>query len=356
MRERKNTVVLFSKLPEPGKVKTRLTTLKDGVFTPEQASVLYHCMLFDVAEIICVALNQLQLESDVLYSYWQEADGHDHDDDCGCGDDHGAAHGHTHLKHDDPIFWDNLSAEFDDMEFVEGFDDYEGPDFLQEDEFIHDTYEFIISTAPASNVDAMRALFMDSGEWPHEIIFTADRGANFDEHYNDAFQQAWDRGADCVLSFGADMPALTAMDIFRGFEALHDAETQPEGGIVIAPDQEMGVSMVGWTRQVDEEGFDHTGVYYCQNGLTVLPAYIQKAREAQLPVHYLPPIPDVDTMRDLMHAVTVVDALSYTAPFDGNTPPYRTAKALKELGWEKIVVPPNDLMDPRDHIDVADDK
>ena len=66
MRERKNTVVLFSKLPEPGKVKTRLTTLKDGVFTPEQASVLYHCMLFDVAEIICVALNQLQLESDVL--------------------------------------------------------------------------------------------------------------------------------------------------------------------------------------------------------------------------------------------------------------------------------------------------
>ena len=51
MRERKNALVLFSKPPVPGLVKTRLTTLKDGVFTPEVASALYHCMLFDVTEI-----------------------------------------------------------------------------------------------------------------------------------------------------------------------------------------------------------------------------------------------------------------------------------------------------------------
>ena len=51
MRERKNTVLLFSKLPEVGLVKTRLTTLKDGYFAPEVASALYHCMLFDVVEI-----------------------------------------------------------------------------------------------------------------------------------------------------------------------------------------------------------------------------------------------------------------------------------------------------------------
>ena len=48
MRERRNTVLLFSKLPEAGKVKTRLTVLKDGVFQPDVASALYHCMLFDV--------------------------------------------------------------------------------------------------------------------------------------------------------------------------------------------------------------------------------------------------------------------------------------------------------------------
>ena len=60
MRERKNTVLLFSKLPEVGLVKTRLTTLKDGWFEPEVASALYHCMLFDVVEIICAALADLE--------------------------------------------------------------------------------------------------------------------------------------------------------------------------------------------------------------------------------------------------------------------------------------------------------
>ena len=48
VKVRKNTLLLFSKPPVPGLVKTRLTTLKDGVFTPEVASGLYHCMLFDV--------------------------------------------------------------------------------------------------------------------------------------------------------------------------------------------------------------------------------------------------------------------------------------------------------------------
>ena len=60
MRTRKNVLLLFSKPPAPGLVKTRLTTLKDGVFAPEVASALYHCMLFDVVEIICGAFTQLE--------------------------------------------------------------------------------------------------------------------------------------------------------------------------------------------------------------------------------------------------------------------------------------------------------
>ena len=35
MRTRKNTLLLFSKPPIAGLVKTRLTTLKDGIFKPE---------------------------------------------------------------------------------------------------------------------------------------------------------------------------------------------------------------------------------------------------------------------------------------------------------------------------------
>ena len=280
MRERKNTVLLFSKLPEVGLVKTRLTTLKDGWFEPEVASALYHCMLFDVVEIICAALADLE-----------EAD----------------------AKGD-----------------------------------VRDTYELVISTAPARNLEPMRKLFEDAGTWPREIVFINDEGSNFDEHYNHAFQQAWDRGAECILSMGADMPALTKSDVKFGFEQLHKLDDLPNGGIVLAPDQEMGVSVVGWTRDTD---FSHTGVFYNQTGLTVLPAYIEKARLSNLPVLWLPPIPDVDTMTDFYHNVTLVEALCYCAEFDDVCPPWRTAQALEEIGFSHIYVAPNDLRDPRDEID-----
>lgn len=281
MDTRNNVLLLFSKLPEAGLVKTRLTTLKDGIFTPEAASVLYHCMLFDVVET-CMAA------------------------------------------------FDILGSEVD------------GP--------LHDEYRLVISTAPAKNLDAMRALFEDAGIWPRPIGYAFDEGTTFDEHYNDAFAKAWEAGADCILSMGADMPALTTEDVVNGFRALHRLDDSHTPGIVLAPDQELGVSIIGWNK---DTAFDHEGVFYNSSGLTVLPAYIRKAKEAGLAAVYLPPVPDVDTMADLAHAATVVEAISYCTDSSG-TPkakPYRTAKALDEMGWSDIRIMPNGLMDPRSHID-----
>lgn len=290
MRERKNAILLFSKVPEVGLVKTRLSVLKDGMFTPETASYLYHCMLFDVVEIMCAALNDLES---------QQAESLE----CACG---------------------------------------------SEDERVRDVYELVISTTPASNVDAMRKLFDDAGEWPHDIVYIADEGSSFDEHYNHAFSQCWERGADCILSMGADMPALTKADIKFGFQQLHRLCDVPGGGIVLAPDQEMGVSVIGWTRDTT---FDHNGVFYNQEGLTVLPAYIQKAEQLGLPALWLPPIPDIDTMQDFFHSVTLVHALNYCAKHGDICPPWRTADAFKYLGFDQVKVAPNNLFDPRDHID-----
>ena len=281
MQERKNVVLLFSKLPEVGLVKTRLSILKDGLFPPETACELYECMLLDVVEIIGTALADLEAESAALGGE------------------------------------------------------------------VRDTYELVISTAPAANAEPMRALFAQ-GEWPVAPTVIVDEGANFDEHYNHAFQQCWDAGADCILSMGADMPALTKADIRFGFEQLHRLCAMPGGGIVLAPDQEMGVSVVGWTRETD---FSHDGVYYCRDGLTVLPAYIKKARAAGLPALWLPPIPDVDTMQDFFHNVTLVHALRYCSDFDDICPPHRTADKFIDLGFREIIVAPNNLFDPRDHID-----
>ncbi len=291
MSERKNVLLLFSKLPEAGLVKTRLTTLKDGMFSPEVAAALYHRMLFDVVEIICCAFDRLEADG-------AEADG------------------------------------------------------------TTDSYELVISTAPLDNVERMEKLFADSGTWPRPIAFIGDEGATFDEHYNDAFAKTWALGADCILSMGADMPALTVDDVVDGFRALHrlaevpKGADAPAGGIVIAPDQEMGVSVIGWTRDTD---FDHDGVFYNQEGLTVLPAYVRKAAKAGLSAIYLRPVPDVDTMGDLIHTATLLEATGYCAPFDGNCPGYRTWEMLVDLGLNEVRIPPNDLRDPREHLDREDD-
>ena len=183
-RVRKNALLLFSKLPIPGLVKTRLTVLKDGVFQPEVASGLYHCMLFDVVEICCAAMADLERES----------------------------------------------AERAQAALAAG------------EEAVRDEYEMIISTTPEKNVEVMRKLFSDAGQWPRELVFLCDEGASFDEHYNQAFEKTWARGADCILSMGADMPALTKADVRAGFNALHKLDGVAGGGIVLAPDQEMGVS------------------------------------------------------------------------------------------------------------------
>ena len=272
-----NTLLLFAKVPEPGLVKTRLTAERGGWFSPENAAWLYHCMLFDVAEACCAALDDLEARNP------------------------------------------------------------------------GNSYELVISTTPRENLPAMEELFAKSGAWPRPIRFDFDEGATFDEHYNGAFEKCWARGSDAVVSVGADLPALTKADIVRAFETLRVSVEDGSPAVVIAPDQELGVSLIGWTRGA---AFDHTGVYYPPEGLTALPAYVRKAKAAGLPLRYLPPVPDVDTMADLMHAATVVETLVYCAESgDDVVPPWRTADALTRLGVADPRIAPNNLIDPRTQID-----
>lgn len=291
MQTRRNAILLFSKVPQPGKVKTRLTPIKDGWFSPETASALYHCMFFDVVECCCDACADLE-----------RADLERHAYEATC----------EHAP-------------------------------------VHDVYDIVISSPGRESEAAMRELFAASGTWPRELTFIYDEGASFDEHYNDAFAQVWARGYDTVLSMGCDMPALRRSVVIEGFERLHELCDIEGGGIVIAPDQEMGVSLVGWTA---ETSFSHDGVFYNADGLTVLPAYIRKAARLGLPALYLPDVPDVDTHADLNHNVTLVQALEYCGTFQSDiSVPKRTARALREMGYTDIRVMPNELRDDRSEID-----
>ena len=272
---RKNAILLFSKVPQAGKTKTRLSTLKDGKLTPEWAAYLYHCMLFDVVECCCNMVGYMNSEID--------------------------------------------------------------------------EYDIIVSSPGQDQEQAMRELFAKSGDWPCEITFIHDVGASFDEHYNDSFQQVWDMGYDTILSMGCDMPALTGDIIATGFHYVHELWNYDRDGIVLSPDQEMGVSLVGWTSKTK---FDHTGVFYCPDGLTVLPAYVRKAQRLGYEVRYIPAMPDVDTMADLQHNITLMQAIEAAAPYQYDlTVPWRTLDAINQLGLGDLRVMPNDLRDDRSEID-----
>ena len=159
------------------------------------------------------------------------------------------------------------------------------------------------------------------------------------------------RGAGAILINSPAVSLAYTEQINSLCSRIEHEKREKGGGIVLAPDQEMGVSMVGWTAKT---AFDHTGVYYNQDGLTVLPAYIQKASRLGLPALYLPDVPDVDTIADLYHNVTLVQALEYCGQFQSDiTIPHRTAKAFREMGFGDIRVMPNELRDDRSEIDIA---
>jgi len=283
MTIRRNAILLFSKPPVPGLVKTRLSTIKDGWYTPEIAASLYKCMLLDLLEITCDALADLEAK--------QAAERRPGD--------------------------------------------------------LEDIYDIFISTTPAENIAVMEQVLADAGPWSREFTVISDSGASFDEHYNHAFEQVFERGYSTILSYGADMPTLEKFVVIEGFEKLQRLCDLEGGGIVLSPDQQMGVSLVGWTK---DTRIDHSGVFYNPDGLTVLPAYIQKAAANEIPALYLPAVPDVDTMLDLLHALTLMEAMEYCARFESITVPSRTLAAVRELGLE-VIVPPNELRDSREGID-----
>ena len=258
-----NTALLMSKLPEPGRVKTRLTIEHGGRLTPEAACSLYHSMLLDVVESTMAALDGLAKTGDA--------------------------------------------------------------------------YDLVIATPEAAKVAQLKGLIDKAGPWPCDFDIVALEGESFGECLDDAFAKCFARGADCVLGLRGDCPTLTVDDIKRGFAQLKSFADLPGGGMVLTPNHRMGVSIVGLTR---EAAFTHEGIFGNKPPQWVLPSYISKAARLGLPVSCLPPVPDVDTMGDLAHVATLVQAQNYCAAFDGTRPPWRTAVALYRLGFCDAIVRP----------------
>ncbi|MGV8084272.1 MAG: DUF2064 domain-containing protein [Coriobacteriia bacterium] len=186
MTHKRHALLLFTKAPLPGIVKTRLTQEFGGIFTPEEAADFYkHCLL-DVTEIAFDAIAELSEASK------KEAEAK------GC----------------EPDAWD-----------------------------------VVISTSPESNLPHLQKLFEEYGPWPSEIKFIVDHGKTFDEHFDDAIGQVFEQGYESMVALGGDLPQCPVSHIVSAFQWLDYFSSYSEtGAFVQAPCQECGVSVVGYTR------------------------------------------------------------------------------------------------------------
>lgn len=289
MNESKNALLLFSKPPIPGLVKTRLTKGRGGVLTEEEAAEFFKCCILDITDLAMIAISDLE-----------------------------------------------------QLNFSDRFTDPLVPER---------SYDFFVSTTPQESIDVMRQVFEGEDEWPHPIQYLHDEGSSFDEHFDDAFGQLFSRGYDNVVAIGGDHPTMTRDHIVSAFRWLdHLAALDERGyGFVQAPCQEGGVSIVGQTKATP---INSKGVYYNPHGRPVLAAYREALSDGDIPNALLSSVSDVDKDSDLAHAIACVNVMADASFYQTELfVPRRVLEWFDTMGLESTS-PPNDEHDPRQYIDV----
>ena len=283
--EKKVALLIFTKPPLPGVVKTRMTTEYGGFLTMEQAAGFYRCCFYDVCAMGMQAIVELRERNE------------------------------------------RMRAEDPSVDKV--------------------TYDFFCSTTPPECIDQVKELFEKLGPWPVEVNLLADKGSSFDEHFNDACQQLFDRGYESFVAIGGDVPTMPKSHIKQAFQWLDYFQEIGKPGFVYAPCQECGTSLVGYSYNTP---IDHTGVYYNMDGRPALVGYLEKIQEADIPSAYFDPVADVDEVTDLGHAVSCMKSIREAAKYQDLFVPKRTLAWVEIMGIE-VSTPPNDNHDPRDYLD-----
>ncbi|HAM14345.1 MAG TPA: hypothetical protein DCP91_00470 [Eggerthellaceae bacterium] len=185
MAEKKQALLIFTKPPLPGVVKTRMTTEYGGFLTLEQAAQFYKCCFYDVCDMSMQALMELQQMNDEAVAADPDAD--------------------------------------------------------------KITYDFFCSTTPAKSLPQVQEIFDKVGPWPMDIHYIVDTGSSFDEHFNDAFKQIFDQGYESIVSIGGDVPTMPKSHLIQAFQWLDYFQGIGKPGFVYAPCQECGTSLVGFS-------------------------------------------------------------------------------------------------------------
>ncbi len=275
----KKAVIVFTKVPKVGEVKTRLTEARGGIMTPQEANDLYEACVLDVIDI-CLSVNN----ADIWICY-------NHDGD------------RTYLntmisKVKNP---ENITGIFHDM----------GGHF---DDCMQYAADFILKDGSKNRL--ADAVIIVGGDLP-------------------TFQPSILQDALSKLE------SLSASEYGQkaACRQIASADGQPIGAAVVeGACQEGGFSLIGYTCTT---AFDFHGVFYNLDGIMALDMLVNKVQTGGIPLAVVETAPDVDIPLDLASVIPVLRAMELASQCDPTIMvPQRTIDFLKETGIQSVAMPP----------------
>lgn len=274
----KKAVIVFTKVPKVGEVKTRLTEARGGILTPEEANALYEASLLDVIDA-CLSMER----TDVWICYNREGD---------------------------RSYLDSLLIQVSYPQKIAGVFADQGGSF---DDCMQYAADFLLK--PGQDERLADGLLIIGGDIPslQPVIL----------------QDALDKLERLSLS-GTGQKAATRK-AFTGNSVIGAA-------LVEGACQEGGFSLVGLTCTTP---FSFQKVFYNLDGITALDMLVNKAEADNIPLAVVEMIPDIDIPVDLASTIPVLRALEVAGQNDGSIlVPKRTIAFLRDTGLQSLALPP----------------
>lgn len=273
----KKAMVVFTKVPKVGEVKTRLTEARGGILTPEEANSLYEACLLDVIDI-CLSLQEVEVW--ICYNH-----------------------------NGDRTDLDSLLSQVSDPQKIRGVFHDQGGSF---DDCIQYSADFILkSGAPDRLADGVLIIGGDLPSLQPSIL--KDALTKLESLSNTK------AGRDAAVKFAKNEPYVGA-------------------AIVEGACQEGGFSIVGFTYSTP---FDFQKVFYNLAGITALDMLVDKAEAKKIPLGVVEMVPDLDIPVDLASAMPVLRSLQLAAQNDMSIlVPKRIISFLQEMGLQSMALPP----------------
>ena len=273
----RNSVVIFTKVPKSGETKTRLTTDRGGILTPEEALALYEGCVLDVINV-CISAN--------------------------CGDVR-----ICYNKTGDVDYLESLLTKVSDRSQIKEVYADKGGIF---DNCMQYAADYLLKEN-------------GSGKLADSIVIV---GGDIPTLQPYILQETVKKMEKLAYS-NAGLAAATK---------ISNADQGIGAAVVEGACQEGGFSIVGYTCTTP---FDFNGVFYNPDGITALDMLVAKTVEKNIPLGVVEAVPDVDIPVDLASMIPVVKALRLASYHDESIlVPVNTLKVLEEIGLESTAPPP----------------